>query len=115
MATLRQLLADRWQTTLRAEGGDALCLVELRGFEPLTACMPSRDPGKSSIMKPRITNHHTKAVVVTRGVLRGLVWLEVLPGCCRSTIVNFTFRGVARPRPEGGEPDPRMPLEHGLL
>jgi hypothetical protein len=26
--------------TLRAEGEDALCLVELRGFEPLTPCMP---------------------------------------------------------------------------
>jgi hypothetical protein len=24
---------------LRAEGEDALCLVELRGFEPLTPCM----------------------------------------------------------------------------
>jgi hypothetical protein len=29
--------------------------------------------------------------------------------------VNFTFRGVALPRPEGEEPDPRIPLEHGLL
>jgi hypothetical protein len=46
---------------------------------PLTSCMPSRDPGKSSIMKPRITSRHTEAVVVTRGVLRGLVWLELLP------------------------------------
>jgi hypothetical protein len=49
---------------------------------PLTSCMPSRDPGKSSIMKPRITSRHTEAVVVTRGVLRGLVWLELLPRCC---------------------------------
>src|SRR4029450_10303310 len=39
-ATRRHLLADCWQTTLRAEGEDALCLVELRGFEPLTPCMP---------------------------------------------------------------------------
>jgi hypothetical protein len=37
-ATRRHLLADCWQTTLRAEGGDAKCLVELRGFEPLTPC-----------------------------------------------------------------------------
>ena len=29
-----------WHTTLRAEVEDALCLVELRGFEPLTPCMP---------------------------------------------------------------------------
>ena len=34
------LLVNLWQMTLRAEGGDALCLVELRGFEPLTPCMP---------------------------------------------------------------------------
>ena len=47
-----------------------------------STCMPSRDPGKSSIMKPRITSRHTEAVVVTRGVLRGLVWLELLPRCC---------------------------------
>jgi hypothetical protein len=87
-----------------------LCLVELRGFEPLTPCMPSRDPGKSSIMKPRITSRHAEAVVVARGVLRGLVWLELLPRCCRPTIVNFTFRGVALPRREGEEPDPRIPL-----
>jgi hypothetical protein len=32
---------------LRAEGEDALCLVELRGFEPLTPCMPSSDPDKA--------------------------------------------------------------------
>jgi hypothetical protein len=60
----------------------ALCLVELRGFEPLTPCMPSRDHGKSAPTKPRITRHHTEAVVVTRGVSRGLVRLEVLPRCC---------------------------------
>ena len=28
-----------WQMALRAAAGDALCLVELRGFEPLTPCM----------------------------------------------------------------------------
>jgi Domain of unknown function (DUF4386) len=39
-ATLGHLLADCWQTTLRAGVGDAKCLVELRGFEPLTPCMP---------------------------------------------------------------------------
>jgi len=39
-ATVRHLLADCWQTTLRAGAGDAKCLVELRGFEPLTPCMP---------------------------------------------------------------------------
>jgi hypothetical protein len=39
-ATQRHLLADCWQTTLRGSAADALCLVELRGFEPLTPCMP---------------------------------------------------------------------------
>jgi hypothetical protein len=29
--------------TLRAGVEDALCLVELRGFEPLTPCMPYTD------------------------------------------------------------------------
>jgi hypothetical protein len=77
-----EILANLWQATSSEGPGDALWLVELRGFEPLTSCMPSRDPGKSSIMKPRITSRHTEAVVVTRGVLRGLVWLELLPCCC---------------------------------
>jgi hypothetical protein len=35
-----RFLANLWQMALRAEGEDALCLVELRGFEPLTPCMP---------------------------------------------------------------------------
>jgi hypothetical protein len=41
-------LANLWQTALRAKVDDALCLVELRGFEPLTPCMPSRDPRHSA-------------------------------------------------------------------
>jgi hypothetical protein len=71
-----------WQMALRAEGEDALCLVELRGFEPLTPCMPSRDPDRSGPTKPRITRHATEAVVVTCGVWRGLVRLQLLPTCC---------------------------------
>jgi hypothetical protein len=35
-----RFLANLWQTALRAGVEDALCLVELRGFEPLTPCMP---------------------------------------------------------------------------
>jgi hypothetical protein len=56
--------------------------VELRGFEPLTPCMPSRDPDRSGPTKPRITRHPTEAVVVTRGVSRGLVRMQLLPRCC---------------------------------
>jgi hypothetical protein len=44
--------------------------------------MPSRDPDRSGPTKPRITRHHTEAVVVTRGVSRGLVRLQLLPRCC---------------------------------
>ena len=105
-----ETLANLWQTTLSGSAADALCLVELRGFEPLTPCMPSRDPGKSSIMKPRITSRHTEAVVVTRGVLRGLVWLEVLPRCCPPNDRELHVSRCRTPRPEGGEPDPRIPL-----
>jgi hypothetical protein len=57
-------------------------VVELRGFEPLTPCMPSRDPDRSGPTKPRITRHATEAVVVTCGVWRGLVRLQLLPTCC---------------------------------
>jgi hypothetical protein len=38
-----ETLANLWQATLSGSAADALCLVELRGFEPLTPCMPSRD------------------------------------------------------------------------
>jgi hypothetical protein len=60
----------------------ALCLVELRGFEPLTPCMPSRNPGRSSTTKPCVASHRTEAVIVTHGASHGLVRLEMLPRCC---------------------------------
>jgi hypothetical protein len=43
-ATNRDLLTICWQTALSGSAADALCPVELRGFEPLTPCMLSRDP-----------------------------------------------------------------------
>jgi hypothetical protein len=71
-------------------------VVELRGFEPLTPCMPSRDPDRSGPTKPRITRHATEPVVVTRGVSRGLLRLQLLPRCCpaaaRPTIMNMRRR-----------------------
>src|SRR5512132_4180908 len=100
---------------LRARVEDALCLVELRGFEPLTPCMPSRDHGKSSIMKPRITSRHTEAVVVTPGVLRGLVWLELLPRCCPPNDRELHVPRCSTTPPEGEEPDLAYRFEHGLL
>jgi hypothetical protein len=39
-ATLREPLANLWQAPPSAAGEEALCLVELRGFEPLASCMP---------------------------------------------------------------------------
>src|SRR4029453_3557087 len=69
------LAGGRW-------GGGPLTWGGAEGFEPLTPCMPSRDPDRSGPTKPRITRHHTEAVVVTRGVSRGLVRLQLLPRCC---------------------------------
>jgi hypothetical protein len=42
-AAMSETLANLWQATLSGRPGVALCLVELRGFEPLTPCMPSRE------------------------------------------------------------------------
>jgi hypothetical protein len=89
-------LANLWQTALRAKVGATLRLVELTGFEPLTPCMPSRNPDRSSITKPRITSHHIEAVDVTRGAFRGLVWLELLPRCCPPQPSWSTCRSLGR-------------------
>jgi hypothetical protein len=43
-ATRRRLLANCWQATLGAGAEKVNCLVELRGLNPLTPCMPSTDP-----------------------------------------------------------------------
>ena len=40
MAPVSESLANLWQATLSGSPGEALWLVELRGFEPLTSCMP---------------------------------------------------------------------------
>jgi hypothetical protein len=79
--------------------------------------MPSRNPGRSATTKPRITSRHTEAVVVTRGVLRGLVWLELLPRCCPPNDGELHVPRCGTTRPEDEEPDPRIPLGagHGLL
>jgi len=45
-APVSESLANLWHATLRAlraVAGEVLCLVELRGFEPLTSCMPSSE------------------------------------------------------------------------
>jgi hypothetical protein len=42
MATESETLAILWQAALGRRPGEALWLVELRGFEPLTSCMPCK-------------------------------------------------------------------------
>jgi hypothetical protein len=37
-----EILANLWQASLSGRPADVLCLVELRGFEPLTPCMPCK-------------------------------------------------------------------------
>jgi hypothetical protein len=75
-------LANLWQTALRAGVDDALCLVELRGFEPLTPCMPSRDPHHSAhhrTLRSRPLHQSSKAGEWC------FVWArraELLRGCC---------------------------------
>jgi hypothetical protein len=60
----------------------ALCLVELRGFEPLTPCMPSRDPHHGIRRKALRSRafHHTK-----KAGAWWLMWLHrawLLRCCC---------------------------------
>jgi hypothetical protein len=40
IAAIGEILAILWQATLSGSAADALCLGGLRGFEPLTPCMP---------------------------------------------------------------------------
>jgi hypothetical protein len=42
-------------------------VVELRGFEPLTPCMPSRNPGRWSTTKPCVASRLTRAMLGTCG------------------------------------------------
>ena len=86
LMTLRALSRPRcvicWQTTLRAGVEDGLCLVELRGFEPLTPCVPSRDPDHS-------THHETLRSRALHYCGRTGAWwfvrvrrAELLRACC---------------------------------
>ena len=77
-----ETLANLWQMTLRAEVEDTLCLVELRGFEPLTPCMPSRDPHHSAHHKALRSKPLHQSM---RAVVWWFVWArraELLRGCC---------------------------------
>ena len=61
-----------WQTTLRAEVEDALCLVEPRGVEPLTSCMPCHPR--------RFTRSSAALLGTTSSLLRGLVRQSAVVG-----------------------------------
>jgi hypothetical protein len=98
---------------LRAEGGDALCLVELRGFEPLIPCMPC---SFSAVRSPR-------SGVVSQ--LRGPIRLTVTDRYVPLVTAAYGTR-MARPASttmlvsdgEGSQvvrcvgPSPRRPLPH---
>jgi hypothetical protein len=64
-------------------------VVELRGFEPLTPCMPSRNPSTAPTTHPCVAGPCAIAVVLARGGSRGLVRLDLLPRCCRPTTLGM--------------------------
>jgi hypothetical protein len=66
---------------------DALCVVELRGFEPLTSCMPSRNPWhnthhKTPCRRPS-PQHSGVGFVVARVGSSGWVAALLLPAVDR--------------------------------
>jgi hypothetical protein len=65
--------------------GDTLCLVELRGCEPLTPYMPSRDPHQGTHHEPLRSRplHQSRLVCAW-----WFVWVrraELLRGCCANS------------------------------
>ena len=77
-----ETLANLWQTTLGGSAADALCLVELRGFEPLTPCMPSRDPHHSAHHKALRSWMFQRAKKTGAWWLVGIPGAELLRACC---------------------------------
>ena len=88
-----ETLANLWQTTLGGSAADALCLVELRGFEPLTPCMPSRDPRHG-------LHHETSRSWPLQRSRRAITWwfvrvrrAELLRICCAKWLERRVHRG----------------------
>jgi hypothetical protein len=79
-----RFLANLWQMALTAEREDALCLVELRGFEPLTPCMPSRDPHHGTHTKPCVAGRFNAPRRLVRGGSCGFV----VQSCCAAAARN---------------------------
>jgi hypothetical protein len=81
-----EILANLWQATAEGNPADALCLVELRGFEPLTPCMPSRDPRHGAHHEPS----RSRALHQSRKTgAWWFVWVrraELLRGCCAESL-----------------------------
>jgi hypothetical protein len=65
-----ETLANLWQMTLRAGVEDALCLVELRGLEPLTPCMPCHP---HHFTQPSVASPDTTSVPLKEVEARGAV------------------------------------------
>jgi hypothetical protein len=65
-----ETLANLWQAALGGSAADALCLVELRGFEPLTPCMPCHP---HPFTRPSAALPSTASVLLRRAPRRGAV------------------------------------------
>jgi hypothetical protein len=63
-----ETLANLRQATLSGNPGVALCLVELRGFEPLTPCMPGHP---HHLTRPSATSPDTTSALLRWGVGQG--------------------------------------------
>src|SRR4029450_13472182 len=81
-----RFLANLWRMALRAEGEDALCLVELRGFEPLTPCMPSRDPHHSAHHEASRSRPSQQSRKVAEWWFTWLRRAELLRACCANAL-----------------------------
>jgi hypothetical protein len=97
-----RFLASFRQMALRAEGEDASCLVELRGFEPLTPCMPSRDAHHSAHHEPWCSRALHQGM---RAVVWWFAWLrraELLRICCAKWLVWRVHRSELLERRSSG-------------
>ena len=97
----RRFLANLWQMALRAREKDALCLVELRGFEPLTPCMPLTSQPLTTQRAP--TRRLPSALISTEmaSKRRGANCGDARLGCWRTAgrIAQHIVHGTVRAAP----------------
>ena len=85
---------------LSKSAADALCLVELRGFEPLTPCMP--------LTSRPLTHHHTPTCSRTSAQLRRRAGSRSHSAAC-GVVRLSCWRIAGRSGPEGSTSSPRPP------